>query len=494
MKKHTTTQYWKSHGFITDPFSLGDNEKFFISPDWEEYLDLLPQFVRFCNTLLLVTGEKNVGKSALISQFTREKLNGTQSISINASECSGIEYLLELLHKNYGAPLAEDASISASTQLDKQLDYLKQNNQQRLLIIDDAEQLPLDMRQACLQIIQQQTPVSTCLPIILIGDTTLTAQFNALLTPTTAKECLHDIYINPLNLEQTSAYLKWCCLSTNGPRQNFPFSEEQIETLYTNSKGAIGSINAAAQQLLQQDSNETTFHWQQLLKGKTLWWMITIVIIIALLYLYQFINQPPELSKTFTKPLTMREGQQPKPNKDYQVANAIVKSQPAAATQVPVTQAQPVSQKPTMPTPAPQKLPVKTQHKEVHVVKMASKPAVRKNKTSSLFTSVMSERLILQKQRILKIDPKSYSLQLVAGQNLPAIQKFILNHRLQETALIAKVTKQSKTWYIVIYGVFPSAQAAKQGTKLLPPSLQAQKPWPRSYKSIQEMLKSANEK
>ena len=71
--------YWRKYDFIADPFKRNMQDNVYISSTWEDYLDLFPQFTRYCNTLVLITGAEGVGKTTLIKQFIVEHRLGVQS-------------------------------------------------------------------------------------------------------------------------------------------------------------------------------------------------------------------------------------------------------------------------------------------------------------------------------------------------------------------------------------------------------------------------------
>ena len=472
--------YWRSYGYSHDPFMLTDQDNVYRPSTWEEYLDILPPFVRYCNSLLLVSGINGTGKTTLIKYFTREQLTGYEIIALQASECSGTEYLLQLLHHKFSAPYDASSTLPVSEQLTAQLAFLKNHKTPRLLVIDNAEQLPLDMRQACLQIIQQQSALETCLPVILIGTPQLNEQFNALLTPTTAKDCLHIMNIAPLTLTQTNDYLNWACKQANGDTELSPFTNEEVATLFQVTQGVIGKINQNARQLLAS-KQQPRVSWKYLLRGKFLWWGAIIIIIALLLYLYKYISQPSELAKTFTKPLVVR--QQPlKPHPavpaqstEKHIGNMLVKEKksPPPAKRI----ANPVKQPAIAVHP---NKPVTTHHKH---------PA----KANDLFNRVMQGKLLKHKQRVLKIKDSNYTLQLLATQNLHSAQKFIITHQLQTTAMIVQTLQKQKQWYIVLYGIFPTRQQAHTAIKDLHLPFKPSQFWIRSYKSIHQVM-LANEK
>ena len=86
-KEHLNQNYWRHYRYSHDPFSATQGNTFFIPPTWEEYLDVLPQFARYCNSLLLITGTPGVGKSTLIDLFIKQNLTDYEVIFLSAADC-----------------------------------------------------------------------------------------------------------------------------------------------------------------------------------------------------------------------------------------------------------------------------------------------------------------------------------------------------------------------------------------------------------------------
>ena len=306
-----------------------------------------------------------------------------------------------------------------------------------------------------------------------------------LLTPTTARECLHTIEIAPLTLTQTKAYLIWACEQADGQAGASPFTEEDIDTIFKSSQGIIAKINTAARQLLAMKSS-TNSGWKHLLRGKLLWWGGIIVIIILLLYVYKYISQPAEVAKTFTKPIALR--QQPKSddkltNKQHKIGNMLVntqtKNKQAIATQPPVQQKTALAPNNFKTEPKVNKsTSVQSSATKVATKKQIA-PQYKKNDTraNALFDRVMQGKLAMQRKRVLTINPRNYTLQLLATADLHAAQHFILQHNIQTTAMLVQTEQKGKQWYVVIYGIFPDKKQALQATKSLTPKLKPSQFW-----------------
>lgn len=77
---------------------------------------------------------------------------------------------------------------------------------------------------------------------------------------------------------------------------------------------------------------------------------------------------------------------------------------------------------------------------------------------------------------------KGYALQLAASGDAAALKKLAASSGLQAKTKIYK--NQSNGKYVLIYGEYASAAAAKAAVPRLPASVQNTKPWPKSYAQI----------
>ncbi|MSP52909.1 MAG: hypothetical protein EXR81_01485 [Gammaproteobacteria bacterium] len=501
--------YWRRYGFNRDPFSESAQKEFFVPEkfvpaSWEEYLGLLPQFARFCDTLLLIMGRSDVGKSTLINLFTHDQPPDTDIFALRATDCPNAHHFLKLLNQRYGAPYDASNQAPASEQLHQQLEFLREHKASRLLIIDEADKLPLDMRQLCLQIIQQQNALTTCLPIILVGEDNLSDQMHALLTPTTAQKCLYSIHVEPFSEDETEQYLRWCCTQASKATDkgvSFPFSPEEVATIFQQSNGVIGTINPIAQRLL---SNRTKpgFTLPPYLQGKVVWWCGAIIVITILLIVYQQLTKPSALDEMISSPATTPvAATHPAPNAPMATPKTDTAPAPSTAPNPAPTHATPsqgasgedlphsdaVPAAPQTPAPAPAPIPVAPAAMTPAIVPPA--PVTSKKENANLFNQTMGTALQEHQARVLHTPPNHYTLQLVASPNLHQVQKFILQHQLASVALIVPTERDGKFFYIVLYGNFPTRAIAAKEQAHLHKTKNIQ-PWLRTYKSVQELVKT----
>ncbi len=91
-------------------------------------------------------------------------------------------------------------------------------------------------------------------------------------------------------------------------------------------------------------------------------------------------------------------------------------------------------------------------------------------------------------QTAKKASPNSYSIQLAASVDLPRLKKYVMTHHLKGKAGYYQACINNTAWYILIYGHYANRKQALQALQALPVSLKKQKPWLKSYETIQAQV------
>ena len=93
---------------------------------------------------------------------------------------------------------------------------------------------------------------------------------------------------------------------------------------------------------------------------------------------------------------------------------------------------------------------------------------------------------------LLKQPEASFSLQLAGSRNEALIADFVRRYKLDERqAAYYRGQHEGAPWYVLMYGVYPSREAALEGRDNLPYQLRQAKPWPRSFKSVHASIREA---
>lgn len=87
---------------------------------------------------------------------------------------------------------------------------------------------------------------------------------------------------------------------------------------------------------------------------------------------------------------------------------------------------------------------------------------------------------------LLSQAPDQYTIQLLAVENIESIQAYIKHHALAEDAFSLQITRNGKTWYPLLWRVFPNKSAATEAIKQLPEEIRKSGAWVRSFASLQK--------
>ncbi len=97
---------------------------------------------------------------------------------------------------------------------------------------------------------------------------------------------------------------------------------------------------------------------------------------------------------------------------------------------------------------------------------------------------------IHQESWLLKQPFEKFSLQIISGGEEKSVIQYIKSQKTPGQFAYYRSTRKGKPWFPVLYGVYPSKEAAKKAAKKLPPALLKFKPWARSLESIQKEIRA----
>jgi len=241
--------YWKDYELEKDPFTLSSTDQtYYLSPQWEEYLKMLQQFSCEKNVMSVVTGVSGTGKTTLMEQFLSRNDGSVRVHQMNGDSKLTSERLLRLLSQVFDLPQTTGDAIEE--QLDELLTNIQYSNQECLLLIDDADELPEDTVDSMLYLVEQQSESQMPFHVILFGRPQL-KKFFAAFKGTDIEKILCHIVLEPFSLKETRFYIQECLMEA-GWRGDLPFPDADVTNIYRASDGVPARIKETARRMMQE--------------------------------------------------------------------------------------------------------------------------------------------------------------------------------------------------------------------------------------------------
>lgn len=88
-------------------------------------------------------------------------------------------------------------------------------------------------------------------------------------------------------------------------------------------------------------------------------------------------------------------------------------------------------------------------------------------------------------KEILNHDPRHYTVQILGMHNKNKLKSFMNETKLKGKVRCCRGNHQGKPWYILVYGEYATREEAQKVMAALPEEVKNQKPWVRSFASLQ---------
>jgi len=250
----TEPPYLGAYGLSEAPFSEQHDDRFlFLTPELNEQLDLLKHYTQYGNLLLIVKGERGIGKSSLKYRFIDTAQEEWQICEIQANTMMASGILLKDIAAGFGiTEPPHDAPVLFEV-LSSQLEYLHKESYEPILIIDDAHELPQEALQSLLYLAEHHSNQQTALRIILFCEPEIDTMLEDPSINSLKDRVTHSIDIPALSEMQVAEYLRHR-LAVAGFDGSSPFTPALIHKIFTTSKGVPAKINESAHKNLLDDS------------------------------------------------------------------------------------------------------------------------------------------------------------------------------------------------------------------------------------------------
>lgn len=248
--------YWQSMRLAYDPFMAEQaNQTPFISPKWEQQLDLLVHLATSQDSMLLVLGVSGIGKSTMMRQFIENLGHSGGICKIHGGATITTDVLQDLIARHLGFTWSQQDPEQFSSQLLERMGRMRAEGHDFYLVIDNAHKLPKASLALLLELVEIQGGDQHPIHIVLFGGPQLEALIGDITSQHLGEVLTHSIQLEPLNLEYLKNYVEQR-LNLAGFNDALPFSQNQLQQIYQISGGIPAKVNSLARQLLLQWSQQ----------------------------------------------------------------------------------------------------------------------------------------------------------------------------------------------------------------------------------------------
>lgn len=511
--------------FELDAFdSNGQPMAYFSSVNNQQLLEQVYQHGCYTEELLLVWGEDGLGKSCLLQAL--EKVIHSEAVVLKLD--AGLDMDAESLAQAYQQAFQAYANAQGL-----------QPDAEQWLLIDNAEQLQTEAVKYLTDVLLQQPRMTACLFSRSVGQEHILQAVSQ--TPH------QNFHLQPLSESDLAGYLRTRLISAGLSEEDIQLDDQLLEQIYLNSRGVPAVINKVAKEALRRSlANVDVAVGTQTGKNNTPWmsYLVASVGVLlltsgALWVLYQpdrdngqtkeslatELSVVPELAQeaSLTQPSLAASGadkaEQAAANIHQRLKQAIAKVDKAPVDKLrqqtsdgwqvssPVEQqrkaqdkkesllAEPESRNNTKPIdvlkPQPPKseLTTKITEKPANTTKQPQFKAEPKKKPPEKTKTVLST-LSDAEAVLMALDKRHYVLQLAGARSLASLKQFRQGLPARYRGVIYQRSLQSKPWFVLVFGDFPTRAAARLEIKRLSSRLKSQRPWIKPVAAVQAEIRA----
>ncbi len=230
------------YGFTEEPFGLTPDPRFFYETEYQkEIIDSLIYGISEKDGLILLTGERGLGKTTLIIQLLQILPSNITPVPIfNAPK--SFDDLLEGILQRLNLPLKEK---SKGYMLSKFTDYLHQNSAQEetlAIIIDEAQELSSEVMEDLRLLCNPDPRKPRLLKEVFVGEPKIEEKLNTTELRQLNQRITTRVQLRPLTEEESWHYVVHR-LNRVGKNVSEIFTPEAVSLICRNSKGVPRSLN-----------------------------------------------------------------------------------------------------------------------------------------------------------------------------------------------------------------------------------------------------------
>lgn len=248
--------YLANYGLTEAPFSNLHEDRFlYLDAERAQRLNLLQHMTQYSNLLLIVQGERGVGKTSLITRFMKNAAENWQLCEVTANTMMDAGQLLFQAAQGFGVQQLPQDSSELQEMLYARVATIHHNEKIPILVIDDAHELPKDALLTIFNLADAQVNNASLLRIILFAEPQIEKILGAKDVRALRERITHTMEIPPLDEDTTAEYLKHR-MAVAGFNGGSPFTPKMVKRIFKASGGIPARINQLAHETLDKGDFE----------------------------------------------------------------------------------------------------------------------------------------------------------------------------------------------------------------------------------------------
>jgi general secretion pathway protein A len=241
--------YEAFYGFERAPFNnVPDTSFFFPSSAHTEALAQLAYAVEARRGFAVLTGEVGAGKTTLTRALFRKLDPRTVTATITNSRLTGVQLLLAVA-KEFGIEDVKPNRVDLLDRINKFLIARLAEDRNVVLLIDEAQDLPLATLEEVRLISNLETESEKLIQIVLVGQPELRTAVDHPSLRQLRQRIAFRFHLGPLDADQTRDYVLHR-LRVAGPLNAAKFTDKALDAVFAYSGGVPRLINLASDKAL----------------------------------------------------------------------------------------------------------------------------------------------------------------------------------------------------------------------------------------------------
>jgi len=229
--------YLSQYGLNKAPFSTQHDDTFlYLDVERRQHLETLAHLTQYSNLLLIITGERGIGKTSLLQRFYNTADDSWYICEVNAHTMMDADSMLTDIARGFGLNGLPNDPSHVQEIVFEHLKALQNDNIVPILIIDDAHELPKEALETLFYFADIEAVQGHLLRIILFCEPQIDIMLESPSILPLRERITHTLELNPLNENQTAEFIKHR-MAVSGFEGTSPFSPKVIQKIHKIARG-----------------------------------------------------------------------------------------------------------------------------------------------------------------------------------------------------------------------------------------------------------------